>query len=121
MNPTKQARTPAATLGVGQEASAPSIGHLASPTGWQGGHSWTTQDFLEAHRAVVKSGKRNFEGCKIPIPTSIRYDHLEELLGDSASPKEKRVLSLLKFGMPLDCKAQFGVREQQKNHFSALS
>ena len=111
----------AAILEVGQVVSVPSIGHLASPAVWLGDRSWTTGDFLEAHKAVVKSGRHNFEGCKIPIPTSIRYDRLEELLGDSASPKELRVLSLLKFGMPLDCKAQFGVRKHQKNHFSALS
>lgn len=25
--------------------------------------------FLEAHEAVVKSGKYNFEGCRIPVNT----------------------------------------------------
>ena len=69
----------------------------------------------------MSSGKRNYEGCKIPIPTPIRYDRMKDLLGDSVSPKEERVLSLLKFGMPLDCKAEYGVRRRQKNHFSAVS
>ena len=28
---------------------------------------------------------------------------------------------MLKYGMPIDCNAGFGVRKPQKNHFSALS
>ena len=67
------------------------------------------------------SGKRNYEGCQIPVPTSIRYDRIESALGDRATPKEKRTLSLLKYGMPLDCNAEYGVRRCQKNHFSAVS
>ena len=104
-----------------RQISVPNIGCQASPAVWHAGVSWTTDDFLEAHRKIVKSGVRNFEGCRIPIPTPIRYDRLEEALGDLATPKETRVLSLLKFGMPLDCKAEYGVRRQQKNHYSAVS
>ena len=92
-----------------------------SPCVWQGDVNWTTAEFLEAHKQVAQSGKRNFEGCQIPVPTLIRYDRLEAALGDSATPKEKRTLKLLKYGMPLDCKAEFGVRRFQKNHFSAVS
>ena len=83
--------------------------------------SWGTQDFISAHNLVVESGKYNFEGCKIPVPTAIRYDRIREALGDSATPKEQRVLCLLKYGMPIDCNVNFGVRKPQKNHFSALS
>ena len=50
--------------------------------------SWGTQDFILAHNLVVESGKYNFEGCKIPVPTSIRYDRITEALGDSVDPKE---------------------------------
>ena len=118
---TTTATATTATQEVGEETSAPSIECFASPSVWQGGGSWTTDDFLSAHEEVVSSGKRNYEGCKIPIPTPIRYDRMKDLLGDSVSPKEERVLSLLKFGMPLDCKAEYGVRRRQKNHFSAVS
>ena len=83
--------------------------------------SWTSADFIRAHEAVKESGRFNFEGCKIPIPTKIRYDRIREALEDEVSPKEQRVLSLLKYGMPIDCKPGFGVRRKQKNHFSALS
>ena len=31
------------------------------------------------------------------------------------------MLSLLKFGMPIDCKSEYGVKKQQKNHQSAIS
>ena len=84
------------------------------------GVKWDTGEFLEAHRVVKASGKFNFEGCKIPIPTPIRYDRIKEALGDEVSPKEQRVLSLLEFGMPLDCNPEYGVKEKQKNHSSAV-
>ena len=92
---------------------------LLSAVGW--GLKWSTANFIEAHIAVKESGKFNFEGCKIPIPTAIRYDRLETALGPNISPKDRRVLSLLKYGMPIGCKAGFGVNEPQKNHFSAIS
>ena len=90
-----------------------------SASGW--GVNWTTEDFLQAHQLVRESGKFNFEGCRIPIPTSIRYDRIKEALGDNATPKEKRVLSLLEYGMPIDCKRSYGITKFQKNHFSAVS
>ena len=70
---------------------------------------------------VRDSGKINFEGCRIPIPTAIRYDRIEAALGSEATPKECRVLSLLEYGMPLNCKPEFVVSKPQKNHFSAVS
>ena len=94
--------------------------HL-SGTGSNWGFNWSTNDFINAHKAVKDSRKFNFEGCMIPIPTSIRYDRIREALGDSISSKEQRVLSLLKYGMPIDCKADYGVTKRQKNHFSAVS
>ena len=92
-----------------KEFPAPSFG---------GDIKWSTEDFLDAHRAIVSSGKHNFEGCKIPIPTAIRYDRLKEALGSEITPKEQRVLSLLEFGMPIDCEGKFGVKKLQKNHFT---
>ena len=70
---------------------------------------------------MVRSGKYNFQGCKIPIPTAIRYDRICNALGEEVSPKEKKILQLLEFGMPLDCKHGFGVEKPQKNHQLALS
>ena len=85
------------------------------------GVNWTTENFLQAHQLVRESGKFNFEGCRIPIPTSIRYDRIKEALGDKATPKEKRVLCLLEYGMPIDCKRSHGISKIQKNHYSAVS
>ena len=79
--------------------------------------SWNTEDFINAHCAMIESGKFNFEGCKIPIPTKIRHDRIEAALGSSATPKEKQVLSLLKYRMPINCSQSFGVQKVQKNHF----
>ena len=91
------------------------------PSACGSGVSWNTEDFIRVHKLVKHSGKYNFEGCRIPIPTAIRYDRLEAALGGDATPKECRVLSLLKFGMPINCKPNFGVLKQQKNHFSAVA
>ena len=88
---------------------------------FKGGGKWSTEDFIKDHKSVIKSGKHNFEGARIPIPTSIRYDILRELLGDDITTKEFRTLELLEFGMPLDCNPAFGCKKLQKNHHSALS
>ena len=42
-------------------------------------------------------------------------------MGSKATPKEERILSLLEFGMPIDCESSYGIRRPQKNHFSAVS
>ena len=83
--------------------------------------SWSTEDFIRAHRRVKESGLHNFQGCKIPIPTAIRYDRIEAALGPTISPKELQVINLLKYGMPLNCDANYGIKKTQKNHLSALN
>ena len=83
--------------------------------------SWSAEDYIKAHRLVRQSGKYNFECCKIPVPTKVRYDNIRRALGSSVTPKEERILSLLEFGMPIFNKSSFGIRQPQKNHFSALS
>ena len=57
---------------------------------FRGSINWSTEDYLAAHREVVSSGVHNFEGCKISIPTQIRYDRLRKILGEQAIPKEKK-------------------------------
>ena len=105
-----------------QEVKVTSVFNISSDLStMEGGTKWTTEDFIKAHKSVVSSGVHNFEGCKIPIPTSIRYDRLSAALGNNITPKEKRVIDLLQYGMPIDCKGRFGVQKQQKNHYSALS
>ena len=107
-----------ATIGGSREGSSSSHSCSSSSSGFV---KWDTGDFIEAHLAVKASGKFNFEGCRIPIPTKIRYDRIKEALGDKISPKDLRVLSLLQFGMPIDCNPAFGVKVKQKNHSSAVS
>ena len=84
------------------------------------GEGWATEDFIRAHELIKESGMHNFEGCRIPLPTAIRYDRLEEALGDGASPKDLRMLALLKYGMPIGCNPRYGISKVQKNHFSAI-
>ena len=101
--------------------SVPSSKPQADQAVFEGNISWSTQDFLQAHSKVASSKKHNFEGCRIPIPTDIRYDRLQEALGEHISSKEERVLQLLKYGMPIDCQEEYGVQKQQKNHYSAVN
>ena len=97
-------------------------GSVMSPDpGWSKQVSWELEDFLLAHRIIRASGKCNFEGCRIPVPTKIRHDRIREALGVEASSKELRVLDLLKFGMPINCNGAFGSRKVQKNHFSEVA
>ena len=98
----------------------PDRGDYSQASGGTGGFRWTTNNFIDAHKQVRSSGKYNFEACRIPVPTLIRYDRMRMALGDNISPKEARVLNLLKFGMPINCKSNYGIRKQQKNHYSAL-
>ena len=99
---------------MGRGGSSGSSSSLSNSS-W--GISWTTEDFVEAHKAVKASGMFNFEGCRIPIPTAIRFDRIKEALGNEVSPKEERILSLQEIGMPIGCKPNFGVKNRQKNHF----
>lgn len=66
-----------------------SVNFKSSQSAFEGDFKWTTEDFIKAHKMVVNSGEYNYEGCKIPIPTAIRYDRLEEALGESKSPKDE--------------------------------
>ena len=90
-----------------RRGSAPNQGIPTGLTTFEGGCSWTPQDFIMACNEVAASGRPNFEVCRIPVPTSIRYDRIEEALEGSVSAKERRVLDLLKFGMPVDCQLDY--------------
>lgn len=107
-------------LEVGRTSRVFSPSVTPSLSSFGGEANWTSDEYIKAHLAVVSSGKHNFEGCRIPIPTTIRYDRLRLALGEAASPKQARVLDLLEFGMPIDCSSHFGVTKKQKNHHSAV-
>ena len=49
------------------------------------GTSWDVEDFIKEHKLVRKSGKNNFECCKIPIPTAIRHDRIRKALGEDVT------------------------------------
>ena len=107
-------RAPALIIDKASSVFNISSSGVSSPSSYSGGFGWSIDDFVNAHKEVIKSGKFNFEGCRIPIPTAIRYDRIKEALGVSISPREERVLSLLEFGMPIDCNPRYGVRKPQK-------
>ena len=98
--------------------SSSSDGNLSRLSDCRWEINWSQRDFIRAHNLVKKSGKPNFQGCKIPIPTAIRHDRLEEALGPNISPKEKWVVSLLKHGIPINFSSNYGVKIPQINQFS---
>ena len=101
--------------------SAGSPGRSACVSSFGGFVEWNTEDFLEAHFSVKNSGEFNFKGCRIRVPTKIRYDRLRVSLGSEISEKDKLMLELLEFGIPLGCSDNAGVPTPQKNHSSATS
>ena len=115
---TRRRRTPVPRA-IGRASRVPST-EASCDSGDNWGVCWDTGDFIEAHKLVLASGKINFQGCRIPIPTPIRHDRIRVALGEAASLKELRVLELLEFGMPFDCSPSFGVVKREKNHFSAV-
>ena len=104
---------------IGRATRVPSTG-ASCDSGVNWGVCWDTDDFISTHKSVLASGKFNFQGCRIPIPTPIRHDRIRLALGEAASLKELRVLDLLEYGMPFDCSPSVGVLKRQKNHFSAI-
>ena len=80
--------------GLNKASSVPSSDSEVGLSSTDWGVSWTTGDFIQAHNLIKKSDKYNFEGCKIPIPTKVRYDRLEKALGEFVTPKEVRTLQL---------------------------
>ena len=57
--------------------------------------NWDTEDHIRAHTLIKASGKYNFEGLKIPVPTAIRFDRIRAALGNLATPQDQRAPSLL--------------------------
>ena len=114
--PTRQLRIKVQILTLSKIISIPSSKSFSGLSSISQSGSWSIKDFLKVHEMVRSSGMYNFQACKIPIPTVIRYDRIREALGNDISPKEERVLKLLEFGMPIDCKSNYGVEKRQKNH-----
>ena len=104
---------------VGRANSRFSGSSLSSPLPASGLLKWSTKDYIDAHNAVVRSGRHNYAGCKLEVPSAIRHDRLGEALGSQFSSKELLVLSLLKYGFPINCQSSFGISKVQKNHYSA--
>ena len=69
------------------------------------------QFFLEAHEAVVNSGKYNFEGCRIPVNTRMNINYMRSLLKDY---KDKRVCDFLEFGFPMGVSPDFVLQSVNK-------
>ena len=64
-------------------------------------NKYDIQNFLDAHEAVVKSGKFNYEECRIPVNTHMNIPFLRSWLTDF---HDKKLCDFLEFGFPLGLK-----------------
>ena len=53
---------------------------------------------VDAHHQVIKSGKFNFEECRIPVNNKLNINYLRNNLGDY---KDKQICDLLEFGFSI--------------------
>ena len=67
-------------------------------------------------KLVQKSGKSNWEGERLQLPSSFNFDFIEKHLIGFNQPK---VVEFLKFGFPLGNVLGLGSRKVQKNHKGA--
>lgn len=81
--------------------------------------------FLDAHEEVTKSGKYNFEGCRIPVNTKMNLSYLRGLLSDY---KDKHICDFLEYGFPMGVSSQKSLLKivnkqdlwKYKNHKGAM-
>lgn len=78
---------------------------------------------IEIHTKVRRSGKYNFESCRIRVNEKINVDYMRRMLGDY---KDKQVCDLLEFGFPIGFKGNESELKtykdlwKYKNHKGAL-
>ena len=57
--------------------------------------------YIKAHKIIKRSGKYNFQHCKIPVPIKWNLDHLDNLLSNY---EDRDIVQLLRFGWPIELK-----------------
>ena len=72
--------------------------------------------FIEANQQVRQSGKHNFQGCKILLPSSFNFPFLEQHLTDY---QDTKLVDMLKFGFPIGRINNKGSKQVPNNHLGA--
>ena len=82
-----------------------------------GSHISSFNDFIiRTHEAIRKSGKPNYKGCRIIIPSKLNLEYLDSNLEDY---EDKEALEFIKFGWPLGNIQEVSGSHKVANHRSA--
>ena len=73
---------------------------------------------VQANKAVRISGKPNFSGCRIPVPSSLNLEYLEKKLADY---KDRTVIQLLRYGCPINYEGRGNLSRACHNHRGATN
>ncbi len=113
------------TLGthkVGQSGSIPRLEHVYNKHVGSGHKNWSDKEFIDyivtAHEAIRASGLPNYMSCRIPIPSKINVDYLQDNLKDY---EDKEVVEFAKFGWPPGNTAEAHSSGPVANHNSAVN
>ena len=71
---------------------------------------------VQANKAVRISGKPNFSGCRIPVPSSLNLEYLEKELADY---KDRAIIQLLRYGCPINYEGPGNLLRACHNHRGA--
>ena len=74
------------------------------------------QYMVQANKAVRISGKPNFSGCRIPVPSSLNFEYLEKELADY---KDRAIIQLLRYGCPINYEGPGNLSRACHNHRGA--
>ena len=72
---------------------------LVTPSLWCRRKKNLVQNMVQANKAVRISGKPNFLGCHIPVPSSLNFEYLEKELADY---KDRAIIQLHRYGCPIN-------------------
>ena len=71
---------------------------------------------IDVNRKVRDSGKPNYLGCRIPIPSNFNFEFLEHQLKGYS---DRNIVQFLKFGFPLGHDGKTGSKVTPGNHLGA--
>ena len=76
-----------------------------------------TSFYIEAYFTIKESGKENFRGCRIPVPSCFNFDYL---YAECKEYEDRQVVELLRYGFPVGHDGRTGSKVIPKNHTGAI-
>ena len=77
---------------------------------------WCTRCIIDSHNTIMASGKPNYKGCRIPIPTHLNVEYWERELTEY---EDKEVIEFVKFGWPIGYEGDPPESRKVENHKGA--